>query len=76
MKTPVQCKDCRFYMLDTDFDEADPDNVGYCHRYAPRSLTGPYSDTTGDYRDIVVWPCVCGDDWCGEYVEAVRLDPA
>lgn len=74
----ILCTNCRFFRLnemDGFVANEDPvETVGYCHRYAPRSLVGPYSIKDVD-RDIVVWPCVCGDEFCGEF-EAVSQTEA
>ena len=58
-----RCETCRF--------ARDPGGEGTvrCRRYAPRPRLEPMFVPKAD--DIWIgWPCVLGDDWCGEYQPA------
>lgn len=53
------CRTCAFFQpCATD---ADPDEMGECHRYAPR----PFQHQRED--DFPSWPPVFPCEWCGEY---------
>jgi hypothetical protein len=55
------CATCFFYRRDPAGDLS----AGACHRHAPRP-------TLSEDADLIVWPSVCDDDWCGEFKPAPR----
>lgn len=58
------CRDCDYCHMN---GEGLVNNEGACRRYAPRAaLVSEYDD---DPKDMVQWPLICLDDWCGEFTE-------
>jgi len=53
------CEGCRFFNV---FSE----EFGSCHRNAPFPFIQPFEDKE-IYPNVVIWPFVNKDNWCGEW---------
>ncbi len=51
------CSVCRFFF-------PDPEEGGYCHRYAPRAVVSGL--LVDDEIAGIDWPWIPSTDWCGE----------
>lgn len=66
------CDGCKF------FKPSGPDGYeGECRRHAPRATLNPRTAADGDVkRQLVYWPEITADEWCGEFEAKPIQEPS
>ena len=59
------CKSCRYASVETDSQQIGKEVI-ICRRFPPTVF--PIQTATKSVAQIVIWPAVSPETWCGEYV--------